>query len=151
MHNGPPSVFRANRPAFASENELDGRHLIDLLTALIGAYTIPGMDVRTTLERSRRDIDALAVANRQVLHGVQRVVAGEAELLRRSVTQAIAAIENLSAAESTIDLRERQAALMVEVLEATLATMQEVAGAIASAHAEALETLRRRLSERERY
>lgn len=148
INNLPKDVSGGKGPGCANESELDGHRLIDRLTALIGAYSIPGMDIRAMLERSRKDVEALAAANKQVLQGVYLAMAGEGELLSRSVEQTIQVIRNVSAAESLTDIREKQVALLIEALETTLATMQEVAGSIAAANTEAFATLQKRLSEK---
>nr|MBS0021265.1 phasin family protein [Gammaproteobacteria bacterium] len=133
---------------FAADSGLDGQRLIDHLTALVGAYTIPGLDIRATLERNRKDLEALAEANSQVFHGIHIAMAGEGELLSRTVEQTIQAVRNVSTSASLSDIRQRQIELLIEVLGAALATMREMAESIAVANREAFETINRRLSER---
>lgn len=134
--------------SFPTNSDLDGQRLIDHFTALVGAYSIPGLDVRATLERGRKDLEALAEANSQVLHSIHVAMAGEGELLSRTVEQTIQVVRNVSTSESLTDLREKQVDLLIEAFGAALATMREMAESIAAANKEAFNMLNRRLSER---
>lgn len=142
------SILSTESPILTASVEQECQQLIDRLTALIGAYSIPGLDIRVALEHSRKDVQALAAANRQVLYGVYAGLAQEGELLGRTIQEMLQFIQNLSKSGSVNGLKESQMSVLIEGIEAVLVTMQEVAKSIAAANTEALDILQQRLSER---
>ncbi|MFT4268402.1 MAG: phasin family protein [Xenophilus sp.] len=60
---------------------------MDDLKALAGQFKLPGVDVNALVEWQRKDLEALAEANRQACEGMTTLVQRRAEMLREALAQ----------------------------------------------------------------
>src|SRR5260370_39451105 len=88
---------------------------------LMSQFRLPGVDFAALVDRERRNIEALAKANRIAFEGWQRLVRRQAEILQETMKEVVA-----NAGQQ--DAIRKRADLATEGFEKALANMRELAG-----------------------
>ena len=109
-------------------------------TKLMSQFQLPGVDFATLVDRERKNIEALAKANRIALEGWQRLVRRQAEMLQETMKKVVADA-------SQQDAKKKRADLAKEGFEKALANMRELAEITTQSQKEAFDVVRRRIEE----
>src|SRR5467141_2235861 len=89
-------------------------------TKLMSQFRLPGVDFAALVDRERRNIEALAKANRIAFEGWQRLVRRQAEILQETIKEVVANAGQQDAIKRRTDLAK-------EGFEKALANMRELA------------------------
>ena len=109
-------------------------------TKLMSQFQLPGVDFATLVDRERKNIEALAKANRIALEGWQRLVRRQAEMLQETMQKVVADA-------SQEDAKKKRADLAKEGFEKALANMRELAEITTQSQKEAFDVVRKRIEE----
>jgi phasin family protein len=109
-------------------------------TKLMSQFRLPGVDFAALVERERKNIEALAEANKIAFEGWQSLVRRQSEILQETMRKAVA-----NAGQE--DAIKRRADLAKEGFENALANMRELAEMAAKSQKEAFEVIRKRIEE----
>ena len=109
-------------------------------TKLMSQFQLPGVDFAALVDRERKNIEALAKANRIALEGWQRLVRRQAEMLQETMKKVVADA-------SQQDAKKKRADLAKEGFEKALANMRELAEITTQSQKEAFDVVRRRIEE----
>ena len=109
-------------------------------TKLMSQFQLPGVDFATPVDRERKNIEALAKANRIAFEGWQRLVRRQAEMLQETMKKVVADA-------SQQDAKKKRADLAKEGFEKALANMRELAEITTQSQKEAFDVVRRRIEE----
>ena len=109
-------------------------------TKLMSQFQLPGVDFATLVDRERKNIEALAKANRIALEGWQRLVRRQAEMLQETMKKVVADA-------SQQDAKQKRADLAKEGFEKALANMRELAEITTQSQKEAFDVVRKRIEE----
>ena len=82
---------KAAAPAASTTNELPS---LDDLVKLLERFRLPGVDADALVEWQRKDLDALAEANRQAYAGIKALAERRDEILRDTLVQWQEALKN---------------------------------------------------------
>ena len=107
-------------------------------SGFLGGFTLPGFDIGSMMASQRKNVEALAEANRVTCEGLQAVVKRQGEILRQTLDEAAQAARELSAPGAVPDKATRQAAL---------ANARELGELITKTQSEAFDLLRTRFSQ----
>jgi len=110
-------------------------------------FKFPGLDAQALVEYQKRNIEAVASANKIALEGAQAVIRRQAEILRQSVEEASKAFSELNAAGTPQDKIVKQAELAKGAYEAALANLRELSEMASKSNGEAAELISTRVSE----
>lgn len=110
-------------------------------------FKVPGLDAQALVEYQKRNLAAVASANKVALEGAQAVIRRQAEIVRKSVEDASKAFSELNAAETPQEKLVKQAELTKQAYEAALANLQELADIASKSNGEAASLLSARVSE----
>lgn len=110
-------------------------------------FKFPGLDAQVLVEYQKRNLEAVASANKIALEGAQAVIRRQAEILRQGVEEASKAFSELNAAGTPQDKILKQAELAKEAYEAALANLRELSEMASKSNGEAAELLSSRVSE----
>ncbi|HMA15554.1 MAG: phasin family protein [Bacteroidota bacterium] len=110
-------------------------------------FKVPGLDAQALVEYQKRNLEAVASANKIALEGAQAVIRRQAEIVRKSVEDASKAFSELNAAETPQEKLVKQAELTKQAYEAALANLQELAEIASKSNGEAASLLSARVSE----
>jgi phasin family protein len=108
-------------------------------TKLMSQFRLPGVDFAALVDRERKNIQALAEANRIAFEGWQRLVRRQAEILQETMKKVVADAGQVDAMKRT-DLAK-------EGFEKALANMRELAEMGSKSQREAFEVVRKRMEE----
>ena len=120
---------------------------MDRFIRTLGEFPIPGVIAKAMVEGNRRNIESLAIANKQALEGYQAVLTRQGEILESAVDDAKAAFAELAAAGGPEDLAAKQAELLQRALEHALEEMRILGETVIQSNADAFETVRTRITE----
>jgi phasin family protein len=109
-------------------------------TKLMSQFRLPGVDFAALVDRERKNIEALAKANRIAFEGWQRLVRRQAEMLQETMKKVVA-----DAGQE--DAKKKRADLAKEGFEKALANMRELAEMGSKSQKEAFEVVRKRIEE----
>ena len=108
-------------------------------TKLMSQFRLPGVDFAALVDRERKNIQALAEANRIAFEGWQRLVRRQAEILQETMKKVVADAGQVDAMKRT-DLAK-------EGFEKALANMRELAEMASKSQRETFEVVRKRIEE----
>jgi phasin family protein len=108
-------------------------------TKLMRQFRLPGVDFAALVDRERKNIEALADANRIAFEGWQHLVRRQAEILQETMKKVVADAGQVDAM--------KRADLAKEGFEKAVANMRELAEMAAKSQKEAFEVVRKRIEE----
>jgi phasin family protein len=117
------------------------------ITKAFADFKVPGMDVETILAAQRKNIEALAAANKLAFDGVQAVMKRQMEIARQAVEETMSAAREMSVTGNPGDKAAKQAEMVKEAIERTLANMRELAEMMGKSNREAFELLNKRFTQ----
>ena len=117
------------------------------INQLLQPFKVPGVDVSAIMEARRKDIEALATANRHAYEGVQLLAQRQAEMLREAMAEWQAATQQMMSAQNPNAGAAKQAELGKQALEKALANMRELAEMATKSQTQAWEIVNRRFHE----
>ena len=109
-------------------------------TKLMSQFRLPGVDFAALVDRERKNIEALAKANRIAFEGWQRLVRRQAEMLQETMKKVVADARQE-------DAKKKRADLAKEGFEKALANMRELAEITTQSQKEAFDVVRKRFEE----
>jgi len=114
-------------------------------SAMFQQYKLPGFDVQAILDARRKDVEALAAANRVAFGGMEALRDKQIEILRRALNdfQGIAQQFATSPANASSNPTE----VVQKALHQALADMQEIAQKTQQAQTEAYAIVTKRIEE----
>jgi len=110
-------------------------------------FKLPGLDAQALVDYQKRNLEAVASANKIALEGAQAVIRRQAEIVRKSVEDASKALSELNAAETPQDKLVKQVELAKQAYEAAVANLQELTEIASKSNGEAAGLLSARVSE----
>jgi phasin family protein len=109
-------------------------------TKLMNQFRLPGVDFTALVDRERKNIEALAEANRIAFEGWQNLVRRQSEILQETM-------KNVVASAGQEDAMKKRAELAKEGFEKALSNMRELAEMATKSQKEAFEVIRKRVEE----
>jgi phasin family protein len=109
-------------------------------TKLLSQFRIPGVDFASIVDRERKNIEALAEANRVAFEGWQALIRRQSEILQEAMKQAVADA-------SQEDALKRRADLAKDRFESALNNMRELAEMATKSQKDAFDVVRKRVEE----
>ena len=112
-----------------------------------GQYKLPGIDMEALVDSQKRNIEALAAANKTAVEGMQTIYRRQAEIMRQMMEEATTAVEQLGKSGTPQEVAARQADLVKDAYGRAFANMRELAELAAKSSNEACETINTRIAE----
>lgn len=127
--------------------DLEPNKMVEQSTKILQDYKVPGVDTTAIMESSRKNIEALVVANRQAVEGLQAVVSRQGEILRETASETAVALKQLSSGGNPADVVSKQVELLNPALERVLSNARELAEMVQKSNTDAFETIKKRFDE----
>ena len=109
-------------------------------TKLMSQFRLPGIDFAALVDRERKNIEALAEANRIAFEGWQSLVRRQGEILQETMKKVVA-----DAGQE--DAMKKRADLAKDGFEKALGNMRELAEMATKSQKDAFEVVRKRVEE----
>lgn len=116
------------------------------ITQMLQQFKVPGVDLSSLIDARRKDIEALAEANRQAYEGMQAIAKRQAEILQQTMTEWQAAAQNMAGKDFTANATQ-QTELAKAGFEKALANMREMAELATRSQSQAFDTVNKRFQE----
>ena len=129
-------------PGAAAPNPMTMPSLEDL-GKLLEQFKLPGIDINAMMEWQRKDMEALAEANRQAYAGIQALAQRRAEILRDTLAQWQQALGSVAGQ----DALARQSEAAQQGIQQAIANFRELAEMEAQARNNAWKVVQDRLQE----
>ena len=106
---------------------LDGEfgNVLDF-TKVAEQFKLPGLDSEALIESQRRNIEAVAMANRVAFEGTQAVFVRQAEILRQALENSTKAAQELAKPGQPADKWVKQTELLKDGYELALSNLREL-------------------------
>lgn len=127
--------------------EFDPKKFMGDFQKAFAEYKIPGVDGNIIMESQKKNVEALAQANKVALEGMQAVFKRQAEILGQAMEEMQATFKEISAAGEPQDKVAQQTDLVKDAVEKALSNMRELAEMAGKSNTEAFETIRSRFTE----
>lgn len=109
-------------------------------TKLLEQYKLPGIDFAAVVDLERKNIEALAQANKIAFEGWQALVRRQSEILQETMTHAFGEV-------GKHDGKADQTDIAVRAFEKALENMRELAEMAVKSQKDAFEVIRKRVDE----
>jgi phasin family protein len=109
-------------------------------TKMLSQFRIPGVDFAAIVDRERKNIEALAAANKIAFEGWQALIRRQSEILQEAMRQAVTDA-------SQEDALKKRADLAKERFEGALNNMRELAEMATKSQKDAFDVVRKRVEE----
>jgi len=109
-------------------------------------FKLPGLDVAALLDARRKDIEAIAEANKQTYDGMQSLAQRQGEIMQDAMTQWQAMAANM-ATQNPTQAQAQQAELARRTMENALTNMRELAEMAANSQRKTFEVVSKRANE----
>ena len=117
-------------------------------TKWLGELKLPGVDVQTLMENQRKNIEAVAEANKLAVESMKAIAKRQVEMLTESMNTVASASQEIAAKVSNPqEMTSKQAELATEAFEKVLANMRELAEMVGKSNSEAFEVMNNRFNE----
>jgi phasin family protein len=110
-------------------------------------FKVPGMEAQSILEMQRKNMEAIAQANRVAFEGMQAVAQRNNEIMRQAMEDFTSALKDLSGSASPEVRLAKQAELTKEAFERAIKNVRELSEMSAKSNTEALDLINHRVSE----
>ena len=116
---------------------------LDDLKKLIDKYQLPGIDVAALVDWQRKDMEALAEANRQAFEGIRALMDRRDEILQETLAQWQATVKDATSAEVV----SKQTEAVKQGVEKAVANFSELSQMEAQARNNAWKVVQERIQE----
>jgi phasin family protein len=127
-------------------SELDPSKLMQEFQNVLKHYKLPGIDVDALVASQKKNVEAVANANRIALEGMQAVAKRQVEVFQEAMREATQAVSSITKATSPTDLAAKQTELLKTAFEKSVGTMRELAEILAKSSQEATSTINARIA-----
>lgn len=110
-------------------------------------FQMPGLDNKALMEAHRKNIEALAEANRVVVEGAQAMARQQTEIVCKAMDEAAQAMQQAQQAGSNEEIVAKQTEVYKSAFETALKHARELAETGAKSQNEALDLLNKRVAE----
>jgi phasin family protein len=118
------------------------------VSKLFSDMKIPPMpDMEAVLSAHKRNLEALADANRVALEGAQAVAKRNMEIMQATMTGLASTMKSIAVTDTPANRAAKQADLLKEAYENAVANTRELGDLIQKSNAEAMQKLNNRFSE----
>ncbi len=115
---------------------------------LFSEMKVPAMpDMEAVMATHKRNLEALAEANRLALEGAQAVARRHYEIMQATIASMTEGMKSLAVAEAPASRAAKQADLLKQAYENAVSNTRELGDLIQKSNAEAMQTLNGRFSE----
>ena len=110
---------------------------------LIEQFKLPGIDLNALMEARRKDIDALAAANRTALEGIQSLNQKQSEILRATMDQLQSIVKTAAGSATSASTGE----IVQQALQKAFLSMRELAEVAYKSQSDAFAVVSQRAQE----
>lgn len=127
--------------------QFDLSKLFPDLNQYVGDFKAPNLDVEALMATQRRNLEALAAANRLAVEATQAVFKRQTDVLRQTLEQIASAGREIASAGTVPEKAAKQAELAKDQFERAVGNMREISEMVARSNTEAADLLNKRFAQ----
>ena len=127
--------------------DFDPSKFAEDFTKAAGSFKLPGFDMDGLVAAQKKNLDALTVANKKAVEGVQALAKRQGEILQASLDAATKGADEIAKSGTPQDAAAKQTDLYKAAVETALSNMRELADMMAKANGEVADTINARFTE----
>ncbi len=127
--------------------QFDPNKMMGDFTKAFSEFKIPGIDNNIIVESQRKNLEALAQANKLAVEGMQSVFQRQAEIMNTAMQEMQSVFKEISVAGEPQDKIAEQTDLVKSAVEKALENMKELASMAGQSNSEAFDTIHARFTE----
>lgn len=127
--------------------QFDPNKVMGEFTKAFSEFKIPGVDNNLIVESQRKNLEALAAANKLAVEGMQSVFQRQAEIMNTAMQEMQSVFKDLGTAGDPQDKIVEQTDLVKTAVEKALENMKELAAMAGQTNTQAFETIHARFTE----
>jgi|TARA_R110002072_G_scaffold517_37_gene3296 phasin family protein len=108
---------------------------------------VPGVDMQSVLEAQRKNLDAIAQANKLTIEGAQAIAQRQAEVLQSAMKDFTGSLQELTTVSAPQETMVKQADAAKTSFETAISNVRELSEMAAKSNSDALELINARISE----
>ena len=116
------------------------------IAQMLQQFKVPGVDLGALMDARRKDIEALAEANRQAFEGMQAIARRQAEILQQTMGEWQESAQKLAGKDLGASAAQ-QTEMAKAAFEKALSNMREMAEMATKSQSQAFETVNKRFQE----
>jgi len=147
MFDFDPTKFMGGFDATKIMGDFDPSKMMTEFNKAMTELKVPAVDAAPVLEAQRKNLEALAEANKLALEGVQAVFKRQAEILQKTTEELQKNLGGFAAPESVQDGVAKQTDLVKGAVEQALSNARELAEMVNKSNTEAFEKINVRFNE----
>ena len=110
-------------------------------------FAVPGVDAKALIDNQRKNIEAFSAAQQVAFEGAQAVTRRQVEILQKVMEDSADAVRQMTAVDKPEDKLAKQAELLKQGFEQSLANIRELTEMGAKSNSEAAELINHRITE----
>lgn len=124
--------------------QFDLTKLFPDMSQFMGEFKTPNVDFEPLMATQRKNLEALAAANRMAIEATQAVFKRQTDVMRQTLEQIAAAGRDVASPGSMPEKAAKQTELAKDQFERTVVNMREIAEMVTRSNTEAAELLNKR-------
>lgn len=125
----------------------DPSKMTEEFTKAFSQFKLPGVDMSGIIASQQKNLEALTVANKTAIAGIQAVATRQAEIMKQTMTATASAAEDMLKSGTPQEAATKQADLVKSTFEKALSDMTEIAEMVAKSNSEASDAINKRITE----
>ena len=125
----------------------DPSKMTEEFTKAFSQFKLPGVDMSGIIASQQKTLEALTVANKTAIAGIQAVATRQAEILQQTMTATASAAADLIKSGTPQEAAAKQTDLVKSTFEKALSDMTEISEMVAKSNSEAGDAINKRITE----
>ena len=132
---------------FNSFNAFDRNAVTQQFMNMFGQYKAPNVDMSAVTEAQRKNLEALAAANKSAIEGTRLLMQRQAEMIQKAMSEATAAAQSLASSKDPAEAAEKQTKLMEEAMSQAIANATEISELVTKTQDETAKVINDRVTQ----
>ncbi len=113
---------------------------------MLSGYNIPNVDISALQQIQKKNLEALAAANKATIEGAQHLMQRQAEMMQAAFSEATQAAKSLTGIHDPQELAAAQVKLVEDAMSKSMANANEISEMVKKAHEEASKAITDRVA-----
>lgn len=120
-----------------NQNQYDPAAMMnEQVQKMFGQFKLPNVDMSALMDAQKKNLDALAAANKATIEGAQELMKRQAEILQEAMTEASTLAKDLTASANPEELTSKQSKIVEDAMKKALENATELSGIVSKTQEE---------------
>lgn len=120
-----------------NQNQYDPAAMMnEQVQKMFGQFKLPNVDMSALMDAQKKNLDALAAANKATIEGAQELMKRQAEILQEAMTEASTLAKDLTTSANPEELTTKQTKIVEDAMKKALENATELSGIVSKTQEE---------------